>query len=157
MGMPSMPSLSDLSALDAPSPPHVLVYGSTLKACAVCLQDYAPGDRLRLLDACGHLFHLPCVTRWLDAKRPATCPVCKAIVGGLPPLGYAAEREGVEDGETVAVVEREAQPRRDRERRVPSANIQLIDLSVDESWVDWFHGLLKVHGVGGQAREEDPS
>ena len=45
-------------------------------ACAVCLEDYQPGDLLRMLP-CGHWFHQPCVDQWLTA-RSALCPICKA-------------------------------------------------------------------------------
>lgn len=40
------------------------------------------------------------------------------------------------------------------QRREPSANIQLIDLSVHESWVEWFQGLLKLHSAGDAPQGE---
>lgn len=48
--------------------------GSTGTTCAVCLEDYELGDRLRVLP-CGHRFHAACIDTWLS-RRP-TCPVCK--------------------------------------------------------------------------------
>ena len=42
----------------------------------MCLEDYQPGDLLRMLP-CGHWFHQPCVDQWLTA-RSALCPICKA-------------------------------------------------------------------------------
>ncbi|XP_076916544.1 RING-H2 finger protein ATL70-like [Bidens hawaiensis] len=42
---------------------------------SICLADYKPDDIVRLLPACGHLFHVSCVDTWL--KVHATCPVCR--------------------------------------------------------------------------------
>lgn len=42
-------------------------------SCAVCLADYADGDKLRHLP-CGHHFHTKCADRWL--RRNKRCPLC---------------------------------------------------------------------------------
>ncbi|KAK8921432.1 putative RING-H2 finger protein ATL71 [Platanthera zijinensis] len=44
--------------------------------CSVCLTDYADDDVLRVLQECGHLFHVRCVDPWLRMHR--TCPMCRA-------------------------------------------------------------------------------
>ncbi|CAI5472284.1 unnamed protein product [Closterium sp. Yama58-4] len=49
--------------------------GREMKTCAICLEDYEWGDRLRLLP-CSHEFHVDCVDQWLTTRRPF-CPVCK--------------------------------------------------------------------------------
>jgi E3 ubiquitin-protein ligase RNF13 len=49
--------------------------GGTLKTCAVCIEDYADGDKQRVLP-CQHRFHMECIDQWLSARRPL-CPICK--------------------------------------------------------------------------------
>ncbi|XP_040381463.1 RING-H2 finger protein ATL74-like [Oryza brachyantha] len=43
--------------------------------CAICLSDFADGERVRLLPACGHRFHVVCIDRWLVAH--CSCPTCR--------------------------------------------------------------------------------
>lgn len=56
-------------------------YGGDPADCAVCLDSFVDGERCRALPACGHVFHVHCVDRWL-ARTPA-CPVCRAVVAGV--------------------------------------------------------------------------
>ncbi|TVU02412.1 hypothetical protein EJB05_52093, partial [Eragrostis curvula] len=44
--------------------------------CAICLSELADGERVRVLQACGHGFHGACVEGWLAAR--ASCPTCRA-------------------------------------------------------------------------------
>ncbi|TFY80818.1 hypothetical protein EWM64_g3192 [Hericium alpestre] len=46
--------------------------------CAICLEQFAKGDRVRVLP-CKHIFHLEEVDLWL-IDRKKVCPVCKADV-----------------------------------------------------------------------------
>jgi hypothetical protein len=46
-------------------------------ACAVCLSEYASGERLRRLP-CGHHFHADCADRWLSRNK--RCPLCMGAI-----------------------------------------------------------------------------
>ncbi|GJM90750.1 hypothetical protein PR202_ga07059 [Eleusine coracana subsp. coracana] len=47
--------------------------------CAICLAVVRDGETVRLLPACGHLFHVSCIDAWLHSH--ATCPLCRRDVG----------------------------------------------------------------------------
>ncbi|KAK9713732.1 hypothetical protein RND81_06G047700 [Saponaria officinalis] len=58
----------------------------TSSTCAICLEDYVVGDKLRVLP-CRHKFHALCVDSWLTSWR-TFCPVCKRdarTTNGEPP------------------------------------------------------------------------
>uniref|UniRef100_A0A0E0EUA0 RING-type E3 ubiquitin transferase n=1 Tax=Oryza meridionalis TaxID=40149 RepID=A0A0E0EUA0_9ORYZ len=69
--------------------------------CAVCLAEYAAGDEVRVLPACGHGFHRECVDRWL-LTRASTCPVCRApVVARVEGPDDDAKEDYCGDGESV--------------------------------------------------------
>ncbi|XP_014514012.1 receptor homology region, transmembrane domain- and RING domain-containing protein 2 [Vigna radiata var. radiata] len=53
----------------------VLEDNCTSRTCAICLEDYCVGEKIRILPCC-HKFHAACVDSWLTSWR-TFCPVCK--------------------------------------------------------------------------------
>merc|ERR1711972_220475 len=62
--------LQNLDAFDAS--------GRLPDACAICLEDMGPGQRIARLP-CRHCFHFSCIRSWLPASL--TCPLCKRPAG----------------------------------------------------------------------------
>ncbi|XP_073024269.1 RING-H2 finger protein ATL78-like [Primulina eburnea] len=42
--------------------------------CAICLSDFGPGERVRVLPKCNHGFHVRCIDKWLNSH--SSCPTC---------------------------------------------------------------------------------
>ena len=54
--------------------------------CAVCLDEFAAGEELRVLP-CAHHFHTACIDKWLHRKAAVgqpSCPLCLAVVVEVP-------------------------------------------------------------------------
>uniref|UniRef100_A0A0E0KGV7 RING-type domain-containing protein n=1 Tax=Oryza punctata TaxID=4537 RepID=A0A0E0KGV7_ORYPU len=54
-------------------------------SCAICLDEHASADVVRVLPACGHFFHKECIDHWVE-KYQRRCPLCRGWLSSLPPL-----------------------------------------------------------------------
>ncbi|KAL1140071.1 hypothetical protein AAG570_000003 [Ranatra chinensis] len=52
--------------------------GDPYETCAVCLEDFVEGEKLRIL-LCSHAYHCNCIDPWLTRGR-RVCPMCKRKV-----------------------------------------------------------------------------
>ncbi|KAF8779520.1 hypothetical protein HU200_002574 [Digitaria exilis] len=46
--------------------------------CAVCLGEFEEEERVRMLPACLHVFHVDCIDTWLHGN--ANCPLCRTAI-----------------------------------------------------------------------------
>jgi len=84
------------------------------ETCCICLDDYVPGDKLRILP-CDHAYHVKCIDPWL-LKNKRVCPQCRKKVfasGEVPPSDSESETED------------ERAPLLARPRGLPSGTFQL--------------------------------
>ncbi|QDZ24340.1 hypothetical protein A3770_13p68580 [Chloropicon primus] len=58
--------------------------------CAICMDAFVEGEKLRELPVCGHVFHCGCVEEWLSEHT--TCPICRMDVKAT--LEKVVEEEG---------------------------------------------------------------
>lgn len=79
-GLPRLDQLNGMSFQQVKALPSLIfnsVAGNncTSETCAICLEDYTAGEKLRVLPCC-HRFHALCIDSWLTMWR-TFCPVCK--------------------------------------------------------------------------------
>uniref|UniRef100_A0A2R5LGQ8 Putative e3 ubiquitin-protein ligase rnf13 n=1 Tax=Ornithodoros turicata TaxID=34597 RepID=A0A2R5LGQ8_9ACAR len=80
--------------------------GDAYETCAICIEDYVEGDKLRVLP-CSHAYHCKCIDTWLLENR-RTCPICKRKVRlpGMPPESESDDDDDDHDNRAFIVTER---------------------------------------------------
>ena len=49
--------------------------------CSICLSEYNPMEKLKILPLCLHRFHGHCIDQWL--RYNGTCPICRILLPDL--------------------------------------------------------------------------
>ncbi|XKL60743.1 hypothetical protein PGB90_007800 [Kerria lacca] len=89
--------------------------GSSYDTCAICLDDYIEGEKLRILP-CSHAYHTKCIDPWLTRNR-RVCPICKRkvfAVDELPIEGSETDSDSDNDERTPLVQSNTSQQRQPR-------------------------------------------
>jgi hypothetical protein len=73
--------------------------GDQYDVCAICLEDYNEGDKLRILP-CSHAYHAKCIDPWLMNNR-RNCPLCKRKIT----FGDSGDESDSEDSELTSPAE----------------------------------------------------
>mmetsp|Transcript_40832 Transcript_40832/g.94730 ORF Transcript_40832/g.94730 Transcript_40832/m.94730 type:complete len:227 (-) Transcript_40832:86-766(-) len=73
----AIPNRNTLEAGQVNSLPRLRVHGKFGGECGVCLSALGSGEVVKL--PCSHLFHKPCITKWLTQFKN-TCPICSVPI-----------------------------------------------------------------------------
>ncbi|KAG6423991.1 hypothetical protein SASPL_114400 [Salvia splendens] len=58
--------------------------------CAVCLNEFQQGEKLRQIPNCSHVFHIDCIDIWL--QNNANCPLCRTSIAARPEILLPMDR-----------------------------------------------------------------
>lgn len=87
-------------------PISLFTKGDPYDTCAICLDDYMEGERLRILP-CAHAYHCKCIDPWLTRNR-RFCPICKRRVYGnnedLRAESYSSDTDSDEPNDRTPLV-----------------------------------------------------
>jgi E3 ubiquitin-protein ligase ATL10/75/76/77/78 len=73
------------------------------EVCAICLGEFAAGEKVRVLPRCGHGFHVRCVDAWILSR--GSCPTCRRpVMPGEKGVGGGVSQSRRLDSDTIAVV-----------------------------------------------------
>ncbi|KAG1327949.1 RING-H2 finger protein ATL78 [Cocos nucifera] len=61
--------------------------------CAICLSEFSPGERVRVLPKCNHGFHVRCIDRWLASR--SSCPKCRQGLFGSCQVIFGCREVGL--------------------------------------------------------------
>lgn len=67
-------------AAGAAAAPLPLEISSEHEKCVVCMEEFQPGDRVRPLPKCAHIFHASCLEQWIltqNSREATKCPMCR--------------------------------------------------------------------------------
>lgn len=86
--------------------------GDPYETCAICLEDYVEGEKLRILP-CSHAYHCKCIDPWLTRNR-RVCPVCKRKVFAADEVarGGISDTDSDSDADDTTPLMRQIQTRR---------------------------------------------
>ncbi|GJM88872.1 hypothetical protein PR202_ga05447 [Eleusine coracana subsp. coracana] len=73
------------------------------EVCAICLGEFADGEKVRVLPRCRHGFHVRCVDAWLLSR--GSCPTCRRpVMADSPAKGGASQSRRPPDSDTTIAV-----------------------------------------------------
>ncbi|KAE9463332.1 hypothetical protein C3L33_04758, partial [Rhododendron williamsianum] len=52
--------------------------GDAKEQCSICLEEFVVGSSVARLPVCSHVYHLRCVSQWLE--RNDACPLCRTVL-----------------------------------------------------------------------------
>ncbi|KAG9455560.1 hypothetical protein H6P81_000068 [Aristolochia fimbriata] len=55
--------------------------------CSVCLMEYGEEEEVSRLPVCGHVFHVPCIERWMERDQ-FSCPLCRSPIFGSNDVAF---------------------------------------------------------------------